>query len=216
MAPQQPRVQVVSFDAEGTLATHTFSRAIWQGIVPQLYGRKHGLLFEEATERVFAQYQSVGPNRREWYDIGYWFERLGLGEPLPVIEAHRHLIEFYEETEYVLRALSGRYILVVASSTPLEFLRPLLRDVEDLFTHYFSATSTLGRLKDEEFFRWMCGELRVAPAGIVHVGDSRERDYQSPVSAGLVALHLDRSRSVNNCLHTLTDLLWHLEATEAG
>lgn len=207
MATGLEQVRIISFDAEGTLASHAFSRAIWQEIVPRMYGEKHGIPFEQAAEKVFAQYHTIGPNRREWYDIGYWFHRLDLGEALPVIEAHRSLIEYYPESRPVLDALCGRYQLVVASSTPLEFLGPLLRDVEGAFDRYFSATSALGRLKDEEFFRWMGREMGVDPSEVLHVGDSWDHDFVSSSDAGMRALYLDRSGGKDHSLHSLLDLV---------
>ncbi len=204
------RVRIISFDAEGTLASHAFSHRFWQETVPMLLGQKERLPFDRAAEHVFSEYQTIGPNRPEWFDIGYWFRRFELGDPIPVIERYRFLIEFYPETESVLRELSSRYQLVVASTTPFEFLRPLLRDVEHAFVRYFSATSLFGRPKDEAFFRHMCVELDAAPSEVLHVGDNWSHDYLSSSAAGLTALYLDRSRSSNGCLHSLSDLLSHL------
>ncbi len=216
MAEGLEQIKVISFDAEGTLASHAFSRTVWQEVVPRMYGQKHGIPFEQAASQVFSQYHCIGPNRKEWYDIDYWFRRLGLGESAPVIEAYRSLIEFYPESTPVLDALCGRYRLVVASSTPFEFLRPLLRDVEGWIERYFSATSSLGRVKDEEFFRWMCRELCAKPAEVLHVGDSWDHDYLSSSAAGIRALYLDRSGAGNNCLHSLLDLAALLDGEEIG
>jgi putative hydrolase of the HAD superfamily len=210
MSADLQSIRVISFDAEGTLASHAFSRTIWQEVVPALYADRHGLELEAAAQRVFAEYASIGPGRREWYDIGYWFRRLELGEPSPVIEAHRSLIEVYSDVAPVLDALRERFVLIVASSTPHEFLQPLLRDVEHAFVRMFSSTSACGRLKDEEFYRWMCREVGVEPGEVAHVGDNRVRDYESASSAGLVALHLDRSGQCGSALHSLAELPEHL------
>lgn len=209
-------IRIISFDAEGTLATHAFSRTIWQEAVPSLYGERRGLAYEDAAARVFAEYATIGPDRREWYDIGYWFDRLELGEPAPLIESHRVLIEFYPDVWSALEALGGRYQLVVASSTPLEFLRPLLRDVESSFTHFFSSTSSCGRLKDADFFRWVSGQLGVAPAQIVHVGDHLVRDYESARGAGMVSFHIDRCGGSDMSIRSLSELANLLAVSEAG
>ena len=201
----------VSFDAEGTLATHAFTHTFMQEVVPALYARKHELELEEATTQVFSEYETIGTRRREWYDIQYWFRRFGLGSALPVIDEHRTAIEFYPEVSSVLESLSRRYTLVVASSTPLEFLRPLLRDVEHHFLRVFSATSQWGKLKDEEFFRWVCRELDAEPSEVVHVGDSWEHDFMSSSGAGIVAYHLDRHDAADGSLGSLLDLLPLLE-----
>lgn len=210
MSTGQQRIRVVSFDAEGTLASHAFSRRIWQEVVPALYGELHGLEFEEAAERVFAEYATIGPGRPEWYDIGYWFRRLGLGEAGPVIESQRSLIEFYPDVQPVLEALRGRFLLVVASSTPLEFLRPLLRDVEQSFCRMFSSTSSCGRLKDADFFRWLSSEIGCEPSEIAHVGDHVVRDFEASAAAGLVSFYLDRTGRSDSALRNLTELLPHL------
>ncbi len=210
MQRQHRGIRVVSFDAEGTLASPDFSRAIWQQVVPSLYGERYGMSFDDAAERVFAEYATVGPGRGEWYDIHYWFRRLGLGDPVPVIEAERRRIQFYPEVTEVIDALAGRFLLVVASSTPVEFLRPLLRDIESSFARMFSSTSSCGRLKDSGFFGWMCAELGVMPEEIAHVGDHPVRDLESALAAGLAAFHLDRSATHEGSLKTLVDMLPHL------
>jgi FMN phosphatase YigB (HAD superfamily) len=153
----------------------------------------------------------MSTDKREFFDIDYWFHRLGLGEAAPVIEAHRSLIQFYPDVAPVLEALRGRFVLVVASSTPVEFLSPLLRDVEHAFTRMFSSTSACGRLKDEEFFRWLCREMGAEPREVVHVGDHYLRDYEYPSTAGLAAFHLDRSGQSVTALHSLVGLLEHLD-----
>jgi 5'-nucleotidase len=209
-------IRIISFDAEGTLASHAFSRTIWQEAVPSLYGARQGLAYEDAAARVYAEYATIGPDRREWYDIGYWFERLGLGEPEPVIESHRALIELYPDVRPALEALDGRYQLVVASSTPLEFLRPLLRDVESSFTHVFSSTSACGRLKDADFFRWVAVQLGVTPSQIVHVGDHLVRDYESARGAGMVAFHIDRCGRSDASIRSLAELVDLLPMRETG
>ncbi len=213
MNVRKQRIRVISFDAEGTLASHLFSRTIWQEAIPRLYGRKHGLTLADATYHVFAEYAKIGPDRQEWFDIGYWFRRLELGEPAPVIESHRSLIHIYPDVAPVLAALETRFTLVVASSTPMEFLRPLLRDVEPSFKRMFSSTTERGMLKDEDFFRWLCREVGAEPSEVAHVGDNLLRDYQSASAAGLVAFHLDRTGDANGALHDLGELLVRLDAS---
>ena len=205
MSTVAARIQFVSFDAEGTLVTHAFTRRFMRQVVPAVYARTHGLAFEEAVEQVFAEYDSIGMNRKEWYDIQYWFHRFGLGSPFAAIEEYRTAIEFYPEVTAVLETLSENYIMLVASSTPLEFLRPLLRDVEHYFVRLFSSTSEWGRVKDTEFFTWLSKELGVEPSEIVHVGDNWQRDVVSPSAAGLKAYHLDRSLVLSGSLGSLRE-----------
>ncbi len=211
MAQSGARITVVSLDAEGTLVTHAFSRAIWREVVPELYGRARGLSPDEAAARVFAEYESVGPQREEWYDIGYWFRRFDLGDHRPVLEQHRSRIVLYPDVPAVLKALGRRYKLVVASSTPVEFLEPLLRDVRHLLGRLFSSTSECGRLKDAAFFRWLAAEMEVDPGEIAHVGDNWERDYVSASAAGCTALFLDRTSAAAGSIVTLRELQARLD-----
>lgn len=161
--------------------------------------------FEEAVEQVFSEYESIGSAKKEWYDIQYWFHRFGLGSPFAAIEEYRTEIELYPEVRAVLEGLSGRFTLVVASSTPLEFLRPLLRDVEHHFVRLFSSTSECGKVKDREFFSWIAAELDADPCEIVHVGDSWHGDVVSALEAGLKAYHLDRSLACRGSLGSLQE-----------
>jgi len=217
MSTPTGRPQVISFDAEGTLATHDFSIAVWQQVVPSLYAESRGIDVQEAKKTVFAEYMRIGMDRREWFDIDYWFEKFGLGPSAPVIETHRHLIEFYADAVPVLERLQSSYRLVVASSTPYEFLEPLLRDVSPFFSRMFSATSEFGSVKDPEFFRWMSRELKVDASEVVHVGDSWKKDHLSAGNAGMVSYYLDREGTDGTSLHTLWDLLAMLgEGTDSG
>ena len=211
MVSRSSSPRVISFDAEGTLATHDFSIAVWQEVVPSLYAETRGIDVQTAKQVVFAEFMRIGMRRREWFDIDYWFDKFGLGPAAPVIEANRHRIEFYPDAVPVLEKLRGKYQLVVASSTPHEFLEPLLRDVQPYFTRMFSATSEFGVVKDARFFEWMCSELQVEPSAVVHVGDSWQKDHVSSGQAGLVSFFLDREHADGSSLHSLWDLVAALE-----
>ena len=210
MNEQRLRPRVVSFDVEGTLVTHHFTRYVWQTALPRLYAEEYGLTEEEAQETVLSEYLSVGIERPEWFDIDYWMKRFKLGGAEALIESHRLLIEYYPETVRVLDALAGRYMLVAASSTPLRFLHYILGDLEHYFWRVFSATTTFGKAKDREFFQWMCSEMGVLPAEVVHVGDNWQSDYVSATEAGMVALYLNRSRNDDGFLGDLDGMLERL------
>ena len=71
-------IRVVSFDMEGTLIDHSYSKQIWEGDIPALYAEAHGIPLEDARRRVLSEYAEVGEGQPEWYDVGYWWKRLGL------------------------------------------------------------------------------------------------------------------------------------------
>ncbi|MFO7712661.1 MAG: HAD family hydrolase [Dehalococcoidia bacterium] len=191
-------VELVSFDAEGTLVTHDFSAALWHEAIPALYAQRTGLDPARARESVFEEYDSVGQHRMEWYDIQYWVSRLDLGSADQVIRECVSRIRYYPEVMQVLRSLGKRYRLIVASCTPQEFLRFLLHEIEPQFVRVFSSVSDYRQLKNPDFYLSICEELGVQPAQAVHVGDNWQMDFLNSREAGLHALYLDRSGNGNN------------------
>lgn len=206
------QIELVSFDAEGTVVTPDFSETIWHEAIPALYARKNGLDFAEAKQRIIEEYNKVGVNRLEWYDIQYWFRCLDLGSSEVVIRACLNKIVHYPEVIDVISSLAGRYSLIVASGTPLELLQLLLRDIEPYFVRVFSSISHYRQVKTADFYLRICEEMGVSPDRVIHVGDSWQFDFLNPRQAGLDAIHIDRSGQ--NHRESLSDLtgLKHLLA----
>lgn len=123
MGPKMSAVKVVSLDMEGTLIDHAFSHTIWETDIPRLYAEKHGLDQEASREIVLAEYGTVGDRRREWYDVDYWFRRLGLeADWRQLIRERAGLIKVYPDAAEALERLSGVYPMIVSSNTIREFL----------------------------------------------------------------------------------------------
>ena len=206
------RVTVVSFDVEGTLVTPDFSYAIWFEAIPRRYAQRNGIGFEQAKKLVEEEYQKVGDQRLEWYDIRYWFDKLDLGIAEPVMERCRSRVRYYPEVRDVLSSLSGRYQLAIASASSREFLRHLLQDIEPYFTSVFSSVSDYRWLKTSEFYRRMCQALGVQAEQVVHIGDNWQFDFVAPSEIGIRAFYLDRKGQANhrNSLASLTELRAYL------
>jgi len=198
-------IEVVSFDAEGTLVTPDFSYGIWYEAIPELYARREGIEFERARDIVSEEYQKVGSQRLEWYDIGYWFSHFDLGAPDPVIERFKRKVRYYPEVHDVLLSLNGRYKLIVASGTPMELLPCLLHGIESYFANIFSSISHYGQLKEPDFYFKVCRSLEIQPNQVVHIGDNWQFDFLNARQAGIRAFHLDRKREAGH-QHSLTDL----------
>lgn len=205
-------ITVVSFDVEGTLVTPDFSYAIWFEAIPRRYSERKGIDFEEARKSVEEEYGKVGDQRLEWYEIRYWFDKLDLGIPEPVMEGCQDRVRYYPEVRDVLSSLSGRYRLTVASGSTREFLHHLLRDIEPYFTKVFSSVSDYKWLKTPDFYLKMCQALEVRPEQVVHVGDNWQFDFVAPSEIGIRAFYLDRKGQTNhqNSLASLTQLEVHL------
>lgn len=198
------RIKVISFDAEGTLVTPDFSQAMWHEAIPALYAQKKGIDLAQAKEIIVEEYDKIGDQRMEWYDIKYWFRGLGLGDPEPVIQSCQDKSCYYPETTEVLSSLSGKYTLIVASGTPSELLDYLLRAITPYFTRVFSSTSHYQQLKNPDFYLGICKAMDVEPAQVVHVGDNWQFDYLNSKQVGMHAFYLDRSGQ--NYQDSITDL----------
>jgi putative hydrolase of the HAD superfamily len=187
-------VKVVSFDVEGTLVTPDFSYAVWFEAIPEHYAEKNGIDFELARKTVEAEYGKVGDQRLEWYDVRYWFDKLGLGIPDQVMKKCSSRVCYYPEVKEVLTSLSGRYKLVAASGSTRDFLHHLLQDIEPYFTRIFSSLTDYKQLKTSEFYLKMCQTMGVKPGQVVHVGDNWQFDFVAPSEVGIQAFYLDRKR----------------------
>jgi HAD superfamily hydrolase (TIGR01549 family) len=200
------QIKVVSFDAEGTLATFDYSQTIWHEGIPALYARKEGIGFDQAKAITAKEYDRVGEQRLEWYDIDYWFEYFKLGSPQAMLEGYQDRVRYYPEVTKVLSSLGKRYRLIVASGTPLELLNPLVQHIKSYFTEVFSSISHYRQLKTPEFYLAMCKATGIEPGQVVHVGDSWQFDFLNSRQVGIHAFHLDRSGGNDASLHDLTQL----------
>jgi HAD superfamily hydrolase (TIGR01549 family) len=198
-------IEVISFDAEGTVVTPDFSQAIWHEAIPALYARRRGFDLAEAKKLVHEEYDKIGDQRLEWYDIEYWFSCLDLGSSEPVIQTCLGRIAYYPEVTQVLSSLAKKYRLIIASGTPRELLHFLLQDIEPYFVRVFSSVSHYGQLKNPDFYLRICEEIGVKPSQVIHVGDSWQFDFLNSRQAGIHAFHLDRSG--NNHQESLSDLV---------
>jgi len=205
----------ISFDMEGTLIDHGYSEHIWGTDIPRLYAEKHGVDLEDARELVFHEYNQIGDQRPEWYDVGYWFRRLGLpGDWMELPKRKRGLIKVYPDARIALDALVSECPLVVSSNTIRELLEVQVEEVGDYFTQVFSAPSDYRSVKkDQSFYRRIVEALGIEPNEMIHVGDHYTYDYLAARSLGVEAYHLDRTGKTRgeNTLRSLTELMERLK-----
>jgi len=204
-------VKVVSLDMEGTLVDHSFSSAIWETDIPRLYADKHDLDLGVARARVQAEYDTVGERMPEWYDVDYWFRRLGLtSDWRSLVRGRAALIRVYPDAAEALERLSGLCPMVVSSNTIREFLDLQVEAVGPYFTSVYSAPSDFGTVKkDAGFYRKVLDAEGLQPEELAHVGDHQEFDYRAARSIGVRAYHLDRTRctSGRDTVHDLLELV---------
>jgi putative hydrolase of the HAD superfamily len=203
-------VRVVSFDVEGTLATPDFSYAVWFEAIPLRYAEKNGISLEQARKAVEEEYRKVGDQRLEWYDVRYWFDKLGLGTPVPMMQRCENQVRYYPEVKEVLASLSEKYKLVVASGSTRDFLHHLLQDIEPYFSEIYSSITDYRQLKTSEFYLKMCQAMRVEPEQVVHIGDNWQFDFMAPREIGIQAFYLDRKQQTKNSVANLLQLKVYL------
>jgi putative hydrolase of the HAD superfamily len=186
-------IKAISFDMEGTLIPLDYSNLIWETDIPRLYGEKTGQSFNEAKNFVISEYDSIGPNTPEWYDIDYWFKRLSLeNDWAKLLKERKSACKPFSEVRGVLKRLHNHYRLVVSSNTIRDFLEVQLQCLPNVFEAVFSAPSDFGRVKDDTFFHIVRDALDVDYRNIVHVGDNPNYDYKIPNKLGIKAYLIDR------------------------
>ena len=213
-------IEVVSFDLEGTLVDLSLSNLVWETDIPRLFAENHELSYEEARTRIIEEYQQVGDDQPEWYDVDYWFRRLDLsGDWRELLQLRRNSRYVYPEVQGVLDRLCGRYSLIISSNTIREFLEVQLSELENYFEHVFSAPSDFGTVKkSKEFYGRVCQIMDVEPRVVVHVGDSLRFDYEEAKKRGIHAFHLDRNRKSEgkHVVHDLIEFEERLRTLERG
>ena len=197
-------IKVVSFDLEGTLATPDFSLAVWYEGIPSLYAARNGISLEQAKVKVQREYQEVGDQRLEWYDIKYWFHCFGLDGYQELLASCQDKVSYYPEAMTVLSSLGKVYSLILTTGTAKEFLPYLLPKIEGCFVRVFSSVSDYGQLKTPAFYLKVCEEMGVSPEEVAHVGDNWQFDFTMPRQIGVNAFHLNREGQPG--LESITDL----------
>lgn len=215
------RVKVISFDLDGTLFDNMFVDSVWLEEIPRLYSVEKGVSVEDARKVVRREYDGVGKERLEWYDIHYWIRRFSLNvEAKELLRNFEHRIKPYPEVPTVLEQLKQRgFTLVVVTNAGREFVELELEKakMKDRFDRVFSSTSDFGVVKKTvKLYQRVCSILGVSPQEMIHVGDDRKFDFDVPRRLGIVAYHLDRTSKHEGefVIHSLEELNTKLETSE--
>jgi putative hydrolase of the HAD superfamily len=197
---------VISFDLEGTLMSHDFSNSVWNEGIPRLYSKKRGIGLQESKEYVFKNYETIGEDSVDWYDIRYWFKNFRLDNYKKLLEKYAKQITYFPEVQEVLRNLNKNHLLILATNSSKEFLEVLTPIIKKCIHREFSATSEFKLLKKNAYFyKKVCDILGINPQSMIHIGDRFEDDFLSPRSIGINAFHLDRMKKSRND-YTVNDL----------
>jgi len=188
-------LKVVSFDVVGTLVDFHYEDYVWKQAIPQLYARTEGVSFDEAKEYVLKEYNRIGKNDIRWFLPEYWFKHFNLNEdPIKVFRSHIGKVRFYSEVPSVLKNLSQKYDLVIASGTTKNVIELMIDKFRHCFQHIYSPISDCKEVKKTpQFYEMVCKILKIEPLAMVHVGDEWYSDFISPKSIGINSFYLDRT-----------------------
>lgn len=187
------RIRFVSFDVDGTLVTPSFADIVWLEALPQVVSEEWGIQLEDAKKMLYNDYNTIGPNRPEWYDLEYWVKRYMLKiDPKSFVNQYKDAVTLYPEVIEVLEKLKDFYELVIISNSSRLFLDITTRPLQRYFKHIYSTLSDLKMMKDTQAYLEICRLLSTTPSQMAHVGDSMELDYVKARKAGILAFYLDR------------------------
>jgi len=212
------RIKIVSFDLDGTLVDNSFTDSIWFEGLPQFYAERKGMTLDEAKGYLKGEYDKVGMERLEWYDIKYWFNKyVGHQGWKSLFDRVKSRVRLYPEVLTVLRELKDSgYQLIIVSNSAREFLDLELEEtgIVPYFNRVFSSTSDFKEVKKtSHFYAKICTALHVLPYRIAHVGDNWNFDFQAPRRLGITAFYLDRSgqQTGEYVIHSLAELIERLK-----
>ncbi len=194
--------KIVSFDLDGTLTDMAFVDSVWLEGVPKLFARKHKVSFADARRMIKEEYDRVGKERLEWYDLNYWLRKFDLdATPKQVLNSFVERIRIFEDVPGTLRKLKNDgERLIVITNAHREFVDLELdhTGIKSYFEHVFSSTSDYSLTKNgTTVYEKVCAACGVLPNQMVHIGDDPNFDFEVPRRIGISSFLLDRTRKGN-------------------
>lgn len=190
--------RIISFDLDGTITDAAFVDSVWLEGIPRIYALKKGISFEDAKADVKLQYDKVGRERLDWYDLRYWTKKFELDvSPQGLLSRYVDRIRTFPEVLATLKNIQDKGLKqIIVSNARREFVDLEIErtDIGCYFESVFSSTSDFGLVKKSvKVFRKVCSICGIPPQEMVHVGDDRVFDYEVPRKLGIRAFYLDRT-----------------------
>jgi putative hydrolase of the HAD superfamily len=205
-------IKIISFDFDGTLVKNTYPDKVWLEGLPLIFSREKNIKFSEAKEFIFNEYDKVGEYQKEWYDINWWFNKFKLKyDWRKLLNDYRCEIKAFSDSHEVLEGLSEKFNLIIISNAKKEFIDIQLDETKlrSYFTHVFSSLSDFNTVKKvPEIYSDICNILKIEPHEMIHIGDHKEFDYESPRKIGIRSIYLDRKKNEKGpyLINNLTDI----------
>ncbi len=187
------KIKAVSFDADGTLVTPAYADLIWLEVLPEMVSKEWKIPIDDAKNKLYRDYDSIGSHRAEWYDLPYWMKRYRLdASPRILLQQYKSAVTLYPEVPDILERLGKAYDLVVTSNSSRLFLDITTESIKPYFKHILSTLTDFGMMNVTESYVAVCDRVGVSCREMAHVGDSLELDYSRARRAGVRAFYLDR------------------------
>jgi putative hydrolase of the HAD superfamily len=197
--------KVISFDLDGTLTDSSFANNIWLEEVPKLYANKNKISFDAAKKIVLNNYNKVGSEKLEWYNLQYWFNKFNIDKkPKEILASHKNKIKLFDDVHFILKKLSKlNKKIIIISNARREFVDLEIQQtkIRKFFNYIFSATSDFNLTKNNPtIFQEVCKTCKISPFEMIHIGDDYKFDYQIPKKIGIKAIYLNREKQkTENC-----------------
>jgi putative hydrolase of the HAD superfamily len=205
-------INLVSFDLDGTLVKSTFADKVWLEGLPNLYSNEKNISIKQAKQYIYNLYEKVGENRKEWYDIDWWFKRFDLKQSWKnLLDNYKHYIKLYNDTIETLDKLTKKFKLIIISNAKKEFIEIQLREtnIKPYFEHVFSSLSDFNFVKKTpDVYKKVLNFLNIKSNEIIHIGDNFEFDYKCPQRIGIKSIYLDRKKTkkADNIIFSLNEI----------
>lgn len=158
---------------DGTLLDLHFDNYFWQVLVPQNYGRQHGLSFEESQATLYPRFQAQA-GTLNWYCLDHWSRDLGL-DIVALKREVQHLIRPRVDAMAFLQALaqSNKHVWMVTNAHPDALaLKLQSTDIAPYFHHIISSHQ-FGKPKEHiEFWQALQHYLHFEPKRCLFIDDS--------------------------------------------
>ena len=190
------KIQVISFDVDGTLVDQKFNDLIWEQEIPTLVAQKKSWSLDKAREFCLSEYQKVGEKDLRWYDIEYWLRRFAIKKPaIEILKKWEKSILVYPDVLPVLEKLKGKSLrTIIITCMPRIFLREKIHKFDSYFEKVFSTISDFQQVKSPEVYSNVLEIIHCEPSSILHVGDHPLLDYEFSRQAGYESLLIERGK----------------------
>lgn len=205
-------IKILSFDLDGTLVKSTYANSVWLEGVPKVYAKEKNLPLDYVSKYIFEEYYKIGENKKEWYDIDWWFKHFKINSSWQdLLNKYRFSVELFPDTIKTIKKLSKKFDLIIISNAKKEFIDIQIEEakIRKYFSHIFSSLSDFDTVKKmPNVYKEICDKLKINTNEIIHIGDSKEFDFESPQKIGIKSYYIDREETTNgkNIINTLSDL----------